>query len=169
MLRTPAPLIGALERLSMAVPSTDMANPLWLFPVFVAMWFGIGGALSYMSGWVQLATRFESSDSVEGQSFRFASGSMGTSTSFPVSYRSCLFITVNSKGFRVAVLFLFRFLTPALFIPWEQVESVTNQRLWFMQHVVVQTKDVRTKLMVPGRAGRCISEAYAQHSSRKAL
>jgi hypothetical protein len=113
-------------------PSPDLSEPQWFLPLFALMWFGIGGLLSVLSGWWSLASRFPAADSIKGENYRFVSGSMGLGF-FPVNYGSCLFVTINEKGFRVAILFLFRFLSPPLFIPWAQVESVAEKRFLFME------------------------------------
>jgi len=94
---------------------------------------------------------------------------MGASMSFPVSYRSCLFFTVADTGFLLSVFFLFRFLSPPLFIPWAQVESVTEQRVWFLQTAVIRMRDSSTKIMVRGRVAQAIMMAYARFSSQHTL
>jgi hypothetical protein len=150
----------------MPTPSTTLLEPQWFFLPFVAMWFGVTGLLSHLADWPALAARFRSTQPAEGERFRFASGSVGASSRFPVSYRNCLFFTVGNTGFLVAVFFLFRFLSPPLFVPWIQVESVTEQRFWFRSHAVVRIRGFSTKIMVPGRAGQSITQAYARFSAQ---
>ena len=136
--------------------------------MFAGMWFGIGALLSYLAGWPGLAARFRATQAADGERFSFASASIGAATWFPVSYRNCLFFTIGGTGFRVSVFFPFRFLAPPLFIPWAQVESVTEQRFWFIRHAVVRIRGSSTKIMVPGRAGQGIVNAYAYFSSQHA-
>jgi hypothetical protein len=143
------------------------AFPMWFIPTFVVGWCCVCILLSYVAGWPKLALRFRSSQPVEGERFRFASGSMGTSTWFPVNYRSCLFLTVNDNGFLISVLFIFRLFSPPLFIPWAEVEAVTEKRLWFFHHAVISIRDYKTKIMVSGGAGRCITETYLRFSKQQ--
>lgn len=151
-----------------ALPRT-LLEPQWFVPLFAAMWFGIGALLSYLAGWPGLAARFRASQATDGERFRFASGLVGAISWFPVSYSSCLFFTVGNTGFLVSVFFLFRFLTPPLFIPWVQVESITEGRFWFVRHMAVRIRGCSTRIMVPGRAGQSIAQAYARFSSTQAL
>ncbi|MHB8413786.1 MAG: hypothetical protein ACYDDA_12090 [Acidiferrobacteraceae bacterium] len=145
--------------------SSTLLKPPWFFLLFVALWLGLSGLLSYLSGWRRLAARFRATKELEGERFRFASGAIGSSTCLPVSYRGCLLFTVGSAGFRLALAFPFRFLSPPLFIPWAQVESVTERRHWFVRHAIVHLRGYTTRIMVPGRAGQSITQAYARDSS----
>ena len=138
---------------------------MWFIPTFVVGWLCVCSLLAYFAGWPKLAVRFRSSQPVEGERFRFTSGSIGMSTWFPVNYRSCLFFTVNDVGFRISVLFIFRLFSPPLFIPWADVEAVTEKRLWFFRHAVISIRDSKTKIMVLGRAGRCITETFLRVSA----
>ena len=141
----------------------------WFFLFFVAMWASITALLSFMAGWPRLAARFRSIQTTDGERFHFASGSIGSSIRFPVSYRSCLFFTVTDTGFFLSVFFLFRLLSPQLFIPWEQVESVIEQRIWFLQTAVISIRDSSTKIMVRGRVAQAIMKAYENFSSQQTL
>lgn len=152
------------------LPSTPVIFVLqWFIPFFVAMWFGVTGLLSYLSGWPVLAARFRSATSVVGEHFRFVSGSVGVSNRFPVNYRNCLFITVGITGFRISVLFLFRLFSPPLLIPWSQVESVTEQRYWFIHRSVIRIRGFSGNIIVPDPVGQCITQAYARHSAGSAI
>ena len=88
---------------------------------------------------------------------------------FPVNYGNCLFVTVNEKGLRVAILFLFRFLSPPLYIPWAQVESVGEGRFFFMRHAAIRIRQNWPTLSFYGKAGKRILEVYANVSDNKAL
>ena len=85
---------------------------------------------------------------------------------FPVNYSSCLFVTINEKGFRVAILFLFRFLSPQLFIPWAQIESVAEKRFLFMRYSAIRIRENWPILSFYGKARQRILEAYAKVSSK---
>ena len=102
-----------------------LLEPQWFFPFFALFWFTVTALLAILSGWRSLATYFRTEAPVEGEQFRFVSGSMGARF-FPVSYRNCLFVTVNETGFGLSILALLRLLSPPLFIPWEAVASVES-------------------------------------------
>lgn len=148
-------------------PIPMFLDPLWFIPLFAVSWFGICAILAHVSGWHRLASRFQSSQPVEGDRFRFASGCIGPSTRLPVSYRNCLFLTVGKTGFLMSLLFPFRFRCPPLFIPWAEVESITGERYWFVLCAVVHLRDCSTRIMVPGKAGQSITQAYVDFSTER--
>ena len=133
--------------------------PLWFIPLFAVSWFGICAILAHASGWHRLASRFQPSNSVEGDRFRFASGCMGASTRFPVSYRNCLFLTVGKTGFLMSLFFPFRFRCPPFFIPWVEVESITEERYWFVLCAVIHIRGFSTRIMLSGKAAQSITQA----------
>jgi hypothetical protein len=143
-------------------------EPQWFFPLFVVMWFSITALLSRTGGWSSLAKQFRAKQAESGESFNFVSGSMGAKV-FPVSYGGCLFITVNNKGFRLSLLFPFRFQSPPLFIPWSQVESIEEKRLFLTRRTVIRVRNQWPIISVRGRAGQSIEEAYARATSSQAL
>lgn len=143
----------------MESPPPKLFEPQYFVPLFVVGWFCLTAALSYIAGWTELALRFRSNHPIEGERFWFASGCVGASTWFPVCYRNCLFITVGESGFLMSVFFLFRFLSPPLFIPWFDVESITEQRFWFVRYTVIRIRGFSTKIMVTGRARQGITRA----------
>ena len=151
----------------MSTPPPAFLQPPWFFVFFAAMWLGVGVALSYASGWRALAEWFRSTRPIEGERFRFASGSMGASNWFPVRYRGCLFITVGAEGFLLSLFFPFRLGSPPLFIPWTRVESVTEQPAWFVDRAVIRIRGLPTKIMIVGRAGQRISQAYAHFAASR--
>jgi hypothetical protein len=144
-------------------------EPQWFFPFFVVFWFSIGALVSHLAGWTKLAERFRAANGLDGERFRFASASMGTLSWFPVGYRGCLFFTVGRTGFRMSVFFPFRFFTPALFIPWAQVETVTEEPSWLAHRVVVRIRGYSSKISVLGNAGKSIANAYGRFQSTQAL
>lgn len=135
-------------------PPRELLEPQWFIPFFALMWFVIGGGLALLSGWWSLASRFRAVGAVAGKRLRLVSGSMGVRF-LPVNYGNCLFVTVNDKGFRLGILFLFRFLSPPLFIPWERVESVVEKRFLFMRYAAVRIREtgpISRSTARPGRA-----------------
>ena len=143
-------------------------SPLWFVLLFVAMWLLITGVLAHVSGWASLASQFRATSLASGKSFRFVSGSVGKK-GFPVSYRNCLSVCVGESGFGLGVLFLFRFQSPSLFIPWSQVESVGEKKLFFVRYVVVALRNQWPAISFQGPAGKLIQEVYARLPSRRGL
>src|SRR5215467_6210410 len=108
------------------MPTPDAA---WFVPAFAVFWLVLTGALSFLSGWRELAKRFRSNETIEGERFRFRSAAVGW-PAFPVSYGGILFATVGPRGFTLSILFPYRFLHPPLVIPWSQVERCEPTRRW---------------------------------------
>ncbi len=139
-------------------------QPQWLPFTFVVMWAVITGLLAHISGWAGLSSHFRAAAPPSGERFRFVSGSMGLK-SFPVSYGGCLFLDVNTHGFRLSILFPFRFQSPPLFVPWSQVASVTEKKFLFMAFTELRLRDHWPTISIRGKAGKFIQEAYARSSS----
>ncbi|HWH79193.1 MAG TPA: hypothetical protein VNT76_17545, partial [Candidatus Binatus sp.] len=93
--------------------------------------------------------------------FRFRSGAIGWGA-FPVSYGSCLFVTIGSSGFSLSILFPFRFLHPRLVIPWSAVERCEHVSVWFLKQVAVHVAGFNRRLLFGGTLGNEIYEAWAQ-------
>jgi hypothetical protein len=125
--------------------------PLLFIPTFALMWLGVTGLLAHLSGWRSLARRFAAPLPIEGECFRFASAGLGPWTFFPVNYSGILFFTINNAGISLSLFLPFRFLSPSLFIPWEEVESVQEKAGLFGRSVVVSIKGSGIKLTVRGR------------------
>lgn len=140
-------------------PPPEFMQPQWFFPTFALMWIGISALLSKVGGWKNLAGEFRATQPTNGQRFRFVSGSMGARR-FPVSYRSCLFVTVNETGFRLAIFFPFRFWSPPLFIPWTEVAAAETKRLFFVNRAIVQLHGRWPAISIRGAAGKSIVDAY---------
>jgi hypothetical protein len=139
--------------------SRALLDPRWFFAVFALMWVAISALLSLVGGWSSLASHFRSERSREGERFRFVSGSMGAAL-FPVSYGRCLFLTVSEDGFGLSILFPFRLLSPPLFIPWRDVESVESRRFLFVDRVAVKLRDRWQTIAIRGAAGERLQEAH---------
>ena len=130
----------------------------WLLPVFAALGFGGTGLLARLSGWATLAERFRSDAPVDGTRFRFASGSLGRGW-FPVSYGSCLFVTVNSMGLRLSLFLLFRFSSPPLFVPWTAVESIVQKRILFIRFTTLVLHGTWPRVTLQGRSAAALYRA----------
>lgn len=151
----------------MPSPPPALLELHWLLALFVVFWTGLSALLAMLAGWPRLATRFRSDQMVAGETFRFASGAMGASIWLPVSYRCNLFYTVADSGLHLSVLFLFRLMSPPLFIPWEQVASITEERIWLINTAVIRLRGTSIMIMVRGRAAHAVKTAYGRYSSRK--
>jgi hypothetical protein len=143
-------------------PSTPPdALPQWFFPLFALSWLAISALLSLIGGWHSLAQEFRAEDDGSGERFYFVSGGLGARFA-PVSYRGCLFVTVGDRGIRLSIFFLFRFLSPPLFIPWEEVSSVEERRFLFFRHTVIHLRDRWQEISLVGKAARCVQEVFAR-------
>ena len=148
--------------------SPDPFDPHWILPFIVLLWFGGTGLLSLLSGWSSLAFQFRAAGPAQGEKFRFVTGSIGMRF-LPVNYHHCLFVTINETGFHLGILFLFRFLSPPLFIPWLQVESVAAKRLLFMRYAAVKIRGHWPTISISGNAGKRILEVHTTVSSPRSL
>jgi hypothetical protein len=140
--------------------ATATLAPLWSVLSFIGLWLLVTGLLSRVGGWASLATRFRAPWPAGGDNFRFVSGSVGK-PALPVGYRNCLSVHVDDRGFGLALLFLFRFQCPPLFIPWSQVESVTEREVFFARCVVVRLRDQWPAISLRGPAGRRLQAVHA--------
>jgi len=149
------------------VPMPWYMEPQWFFPAFAVIWLGVSGALAHIGGWASLAGSFRATQPATGERFRFVSGSMGTRF-LPVRYGGCLFVTVSRSGIHLSILFLFRFQSPALFIPWTQIETITEKRLLVGRETVFRVRNRWPTFSVRGRAGQFIWQAYSDAPSQHA-
>lgn len=149
-------------------PPPELLEPQWFIPAFALIWFGISGLLSLLSGWGSLASRFPAEEEIQGERFRFVSGSMGLPF-FPVNYGNCLFLTINERGFRLRILFPFRFLSPPLFVPWASIDSVVEKRFLLMRYAAIRIRENWPVISFYGKAGKRILEVYARLFAKRAL
>jgi hypothetical protein len=140
-----------------SVPHLGLLAPLF-FPV---IWLAACASVSLFGGWWSLARDFRADERTDGERFRFASGSLGRSY-IPVNYSNCLFIAVDDRGIGLAVLILFRFCNPPLFIPWSMVDSVVSKRFLFSSYCQIRIRDHWPIISLYGGAGRHILEVYAR-------
>lgn len=135
-------------------------QPQYFFPLFVAMWFGVTGLLAHFGGWAYFGQKYKSNRLIEGERFRFASGSMGHRI-FPVNYGNCLFVTVNPQGVRISIFLPFRFQSPPLYFPWSDVESVVEKRFLFLfPHAVVTIRNHWPRISLWGGVGKAVMRSY---------
>jgi len=140
-------------------------EPQWFFPLFCCFWVFLCAVLSLAGGWLSLSRDFRAFDETEGQRFRFRSGSLGL-WPFPVTgYGNCLFLVVNDSGFRLSILFLFRPLSPPLFIPWSAVRSVQVGRFLFVRYTLVRLKRGWPAIALRGDAGDYLAATFERVST----
>ena len=126
----------------------DLSSP-WFMAFFAAMWFAVTALLAALSGWASLAAQWRANEDPVGERFRMRSGSIGVRF-FPVSYGNCLTVTVSERGLGLSLLFLFRLLSPPLFIPWSQISSVKEGNSLFFRHVVIQPANHWSRIKLYG-------------------
>lgn len=122
------------------------------------MWFGVTGLLSALSGWRGFAERWRAREEPVGERFRMRSASIGLRF-FPVGYGNCLNVTVSERGLGLSLFFLFRFLSPPLFIPWSEVSEVKEGTFLFFRHVVVQPKNHWSRIKLYGAVAEKVLSA----------
>jgi hypothetical protein len=140
-----------------ALPLDDVW-PILFFPV---LWIAISGVLSLLSGWSSLATRFRANAPGGGETFGWVSGAMGFRF-FPVNYGHCLRVTSNPTGMGLSVLLPFRAFCPPLFIPWREVESVENGRIFFASYAVIRLRDHWSTIKIRGNAGNHLLREFGR-------
>jgi hypothetical protein len=134
--------------------------------LFAVAWLATNGLAAHLGGWARLAKIYQTHESQAGEHFRFASAWLGHRYFFPDSCGNCLFITVNDSGIRLAIFPLLRFRRPPLFVPWEDVESVSRQRFLFgFWKSVVTIKGQWPRVSIFGKAGQAVHGAYLNRLS----
>ena len=137
---------------------------LWHLPLSFAVWLAVTYVTSRTSGWHLLAEQFHVYEDIEGDAYRFASGSMGKRF-MRVKYSNSLFITVGKRALYISVFFPLRFAHPPLLIPWSQIESVETKRtMRIVEHVEIKFKDKWPVLHLRGRASKAIVAAFNIYS-----
>ena len=81
-----------------------------------------------MSGWQDLAVRYRTGLSPEGERLRWSSAQIGG-----VSFRSCLNITLGQAGLFLVPTLPFRMFMPLLMIPWADVKFEGVTRMFFFE------------------------------------
>jgi hypothetical protein len=135
--------------------------PLLFFILFPLLWIGISGILARVSGWTLLAQRFPAGAQENSGQIRYASALIQQYRILPVTYKGCLFFTIGKEGVYLSVSFLFRFLSPPLFIPWSAIESITEQRHLFGSYGVIAIRNCPVKILAMGPAGKSLLAAYS--------
>ena len=146
---------------------SPLSEPVWFVLFFAVFWAAILMLISLWSGWWGLSREFRATRTPEGDSFWFASGSLGNW--LLASYSNCLFLNVGREGIRLAVMFPFRPFHPPLFIPSAAIESAVEKRfLFFFRYTRIHIRDHWPILTIHGRAGRRILELYGRPALQSA-
>lgn len=101
--------------------------PFAVLIAFPFMWCAVLWFLAQLGGWSTLAERYRARNENTGKTFHMRSAKFGL-----VNYSSCLSLTVNESGLRLAVLFPFRIAHPPLFIPWSEIHGAREKRVMFI-------------------------------------
>ena len=139
-----------------------LLEPQWLVPLFVATCLAGAALLARVAGWPSLAATIRAQSVPGGESLRFVTGSLG-SLAFPIKYKSCLRLVLNGEGFYLALMFPFKVASPALFVPWTQVESCTVEQAFSRPIALLRFSGQWSVLKLHGVAAQLICEAHQEY------
>jgi hypothetical protein len=135
--------------------------------VFMLVWVAICAASALSCGWWSLAKRFRARGPTQGRRCYLASGCIGEGWSFGRScYTALLVLTVNDTGVRIAVLPLIRVMHPPLFIPWAEVEFVSEKRGFLVHLTTIHIRGNWPIVELDGYAGGRVAETYSRVTGR---
>ena len=101
--------------------------PLWFPLFFIGMWLFMSAFFALVSGWLSLARHFRAASKPEGQKVTSQVTQMGV-----VPERRATHMIISESGLYLYASFFFRFLHPALLIPWREVRLVREIKvLWW--------------------------------------
>ena len=100
---------------------------------FISLWLFVSFVISFLGGWLSLSRKFRLHGKFSGPKWWGVSGWMRALA----SYRGCLVVGANPEGLYLAVIFLFRFAHPPLFIPWAEI-AFGRERIFFRSFVRFQ-------------------------------
>jgi hypothetical protein len=101
--------------------------PLWFPLFFIGMWLFVSAFFALISGWVFLARRFRAGSRPEGQKVTGQVKQMGVVPESRVTH-----MIVSDSGLYLYASLPFRFMHPALFIPWSEVRLAGESKtLWW--------------------------------------
>ena len=140
----------------------SLLEPQWLVPLFIAACFTGVALLARVAGWSSLAVTLRAQGVPAGESLRFVTGSLG-SWAFPIKYKNCLHLALNGEGFYLSLMFPFKFASPALFVPWGEVESCTVEQVFSTQIVVFRFRGQWSGLKLRGIAGQLTYEGHQRY------
>lgn len=137
-------------------------EPQWLVLLFVVICLAGIAVMARIAGWSSLAVRLRAHGVPVGQSLRFVTGSLGSAT-FPIKYKNCLRLVLNDQGFYLALMAPFKFASPALFVPWSEVESCAVEQVYATQTVTFTFRGQWASFKLRGTAGQVAREAHQRY------
>lgn len=130
--------------------------PFWLPFLFIGMWLFMTALFSFISGWHSLAYRFRATFQPEGQKVSGQVKQMGTIPENRVTH-----MIISQAGLYLYASLLFRFLHPALLIPWEKVRSVKEIKMLWWRTYELDIASI-TKLRITIRAYEVMQKYLSQ-------
>jgi hypothetical protein len=131
--------------------------------LFMSVWIGVMAIVATVGGWGALARDFPASDHdpEPGKEIRVSSLLFGAGPLTLGSYRNLLTLTIRHGGFDLRIMRLFRFLHPAVSVPWRAVKAYERGKT-FGQPFVLLTLSNGQKLRIYGRAATGLAEALSR-------
>jgi hypothetical protein len=149
----------------MAVASNQEFVYCWFVPLFICFWLFLSAFLSFVGGWQTLAKHYRSKRRRSGELFSFSTMILG-SAFFPMSYRACMMIRIDSEGIALSVFPLFRFFHPSLFIPWNAVVACRQERFWLLKCATLELTEPQLYIRFLGKVGEEIIKLWNENESR---
>jgi len=87
----------------------------------------VSSLISLIGGWIFLARKYPDQPFKPEQSFSLNSAYLGRIIG---GYRSCISVGINSFELRLSILPVFRLMHPPIVIPWSEVRSCGQSRLF---------------------------------------
>lgn len=98
---------------------------LFVLAAVIGSWLFAAAFVSRLSGWHELAGRFELQGEFPSERFCWKSARMKNG----MNYNNCLIIGASPTGFSIVMPWLFRIGHPALFIPWNEISYARTKIL----------------------------------------
>lgn len=137
-------------------------EPLWLVLLFVVTCLAGIAVMARIAGWSTLAVKLRARGVPDGESLRFVTGTLG-SVSFPIKYKNCLRLVLNREGFYLSLMYPFKFASPALYVPWSEVESCAVEQVFSTQIVSFKFRGQWPALKLRGAAGQISREIHQRY------
>lgn len=140
----------------------------WLLPlilgawlvVFPLLWMAICGLLSIVGGWHELAARYAVDSAVlKGVRVQTTTGAMQR-WFLPANYSNTLLVHVRDDAFVLGVWRIFRFMHPALLIPFADVVSCEKHMFLFWRYAQIRLSTSPVTILVGGWPGHTIHERW---------
>ena len=138
---------------------------IWMPFAAILYWYLVTAAIVVLSGWKNLEPRYKCKEKSSGYGFFMASAKIGTPPLF-LNYGACLTVFVAQNGFYIQPNFIARFFTPKLFIPWEDVQSVTSASYYFIPGQRIRLSNSILSFKFYGSLGKAMLEAWTASRSR---